>query len=66
MLSNSKSKDGSLKDVHAEYGKYILGNNKEFNIKSIKHKNIKKLVFSETKVYVITLIIIYKCSATSS
>ena len=24
-LSNSKSKDGSLKDVHAEYTKYILG-----------------------------------------
>ena len=25
MVSNSKSKDGSLKDVHAEYAKYILG-----------------------------------------
>ena len=24
-VSNSKSKDGSLKDVHAEYAKYILG-----------------------------------------
>ena len=25
MLSNSKSKDGSLNDIHAEYAKYILG-----------------------------------------
>ena len=25
MLSNSKSKGGSLNDVHAEYAKYILG-----------------------------------------
>ena len=25
MVSNSKSKDGFLKDVHAEYAKYILG-----------------------------------------
>ena len=25
MVSNSKSKDGYLKDVHAEYAKYILG-----------------------------------------
>ena len=25
MLSNSKSKGGSLKDVHVEYAKYILG-----------------------------------------
>ena len=25
MVLNSKSKDGSLKDVHAEYAKYILG-----------------------------------------
>ena len=25
MVSNSKSKDGSLKDVHADYAKYILG-----------------------------------------
>ena len=24
MVPNSKSKDGSLKDVHAEYAKYIL------------------------------------------
>ena len=25
MVSNSTSKDGSLKNVHAEYAKYILG-----------------------------------------
>ena len=25
MLSNSESKGGSLKDVHEEYAKYILG-----------------------------------------
>ena len=25
MFSNSKSKGGSLKDVHVEYAKYILG-----------------------------------------
>ena len=49
MLSNSKSKDGSLKNVHAEHAKYILG--------SRVYNNIKKLVFIEIKLYVITIII---------
>ena len=50
MLSNSKSKDGSLKNVHAEHAKYILG--------SRVYNSIKKLVFIEIKLYVITIVIV--------
>ena len=35
MSSNSKSKDGSLKNVHAEYAQYILGRR---GLQSIKKK----------------------------
>ena len=52
MLSNSKSKDGTLKDAHAELVKYIL-------VKQGLQKH-KKLVFSEMK-YVITIIIQVLC-----
>ena len=41
MLLNSQSKDGSLKDVRAEYAKYILG---KWGLYS--HQ---KLVFKEKK-----------------
>ena len=54
MVSNSKSKDGSLKDAHAECAKYILESRVYSNIR------LEKLVFSEIKFYVIT--IAYKCS----
>ena len=57
MLSNSKSKDGSLKDVHTEYAKYISD--------SGGYNNIEKLVLSETKLYVVTIIIVLKCSIIS-
>ena len=50
MLSNSKSKDGSLKNMQNIYWA-----NRVYN-------NIKKLVFSEIKLYVLTIIMPYKCS----
>ena len=34
MLPNSKSKDGSLKSVHAEYAKYVWGTYGLNNIKN--------------------------------
>ena len=50
MLSNSKSKDGFLRNIHAEYAKYISWASGVYN-------SIKKLVLSEIKLYFITIII---------
>ena len=46
-----------LKDLYAEYAEYILG---EWG-----YNNMKKLVFSEIKLYVITILFVYNCSIIS-
>ena len=52
MLSNSKSKDGSLNDIHGGYTNTSWA--------STVYNNIKKLVLREIKLYVIAIIIAYK------
>ena len=55
MFANSKSKGGSLKDVHVEDANISWAGG--------VYNNIEKLVFNEIKLYVLTIIIVYKCKS---
>ena len=64
MLLNSKSKVGSLTDVHAESAKYILGKG-SFSL----HKNqflMKKHQNITTKTLVFQSCFVFKCSTVSA